>query len=114
MGILELKKHIGYSYPNYRLRKSFCLLEGIDEECHIFDEQYRLANEIADEVLQHVMMKNSKFVIDVNYGPFSSVDVTVELIDGEDCRGNIYRINDEKNKIWIKIFIGKFSFKGKN
>lgn len=114
MRILELKKHIGYSYPNYRLRKSFCLLEGIEEECHIFDGQYRLANEIADEVLQHVMMKNSKFVIDVNYGPFSSVDVTVELIDGEDCRGNIYRINDEKNKIWIKIFIGKFSFKGKN
>lgn len=52
MRILELKKHIGYSYPNYRLRKSFCLLEGIEEECHIFDGQYRLANEKVFEELQ--------------------------------------------------------------
>lgn len=114
MRILELKKHIGYSYPNYRLRKSFCLLEGIDEECHIFDGQYEWASKIVDEVIQHIMMKEYNFIVAAKYGVFQTVDVTINIIEGDECHGNIYRINDDEGKIWIKLFIGEFSFKGKN
>lgn len=114
MSVLELKNHIGCSYPDYRLRKSICLLEGIDEECHIFDGQYEWASAIADEVIQHIMMKEYNFIVEAKYGTFREVDVTIDIVEGNECHGNIYRINDDEKKIWIKLFIGEFSFKGKN
>lgn len=114
MGTLELKYHIGYPYPDYRLRRSICLLEGIDEECHIFDGQYEWAKSIADEVIQHIMAKEYNFIVEAKYGTFQTVDVTINIIEGNECHGNIYRINDDEEKIWINLFIGEFSFKGKN
>lgn len=114
MGTLELRNHIGYSYPDYKLKKSICLLEGIDEECHIFDGQYEWASKIVDEVIQHIMMKEYNFIVAAKYGVFQTVDVTINIIEGDECHGNIYRINDDEGKIWIKLFIGEFSFKGKN
>jgi len=114
MGTLELKNHIGYSYPDYRLKKSICLLEGIDEECHVFDGQYEWGSKIADEVIQHIINKEYNFIVEAKYGTFRLVDVTINIIEGDECHGNIYRINDDDEKIWINLFIGEFSFKGKN
>lgn len=59
-------------------------------------------------------MKEYNFIVAAKYGVFQTVDVTINIIEGDECHGNIYRINDDEGKIWIKLFIGEFSFKGKN
>lgn len=113
MAILELKNIPEFVYPDENLKKHNFLKESIDEECHIFKGQYELANSITDKVIENIISKTNNFIVNCNIGHFHIVDVTIKYVEGKQCSGNVYKVNDDQGIVYITIFIGINFVKGK-
>lgn len=101
---IELKNHIGYDgYPENSVR-FFNDDKLINEECHIFDNQYACAEDIADRVFLNAKNKVTNFYVDYDCGDIQRIFVTIVFNNGEDvCHGEISSVIPEKRLIKISV-----------